>query len=276
MNHAQHDNLIITPQIARRVLAKNTRNRPISEAHVQQLIREMESGRWIYNGEAIKWSVDDELLDGQHRLTALSRMPDNFPGITFLVIRGLPTASQDTMDQGRKRAASDQLVIDNLAGHNSKIIASAIRVYVPWRSGLLFKETRAQSLSNPEVVEWAREHPAEMAMLNDMATVALRRVKVRPSITLAVMLTLRMVDGDAQRQFAEALCTGAGLEAGNPILALRDRLDRLKESKVRESDRELIGFFVITWNAWRVGKSITKLQRPRNGTWTAETFPEPK
>lgn len=268
--------ILVTPEMARRVLARNTRNRPIRESHVRRLMDEMQSGRWQYNGEAIKWSVDDVLLDGQHRLTALSRMPDTFPAIPFLVVRGLPTSAQNTMDQGRMREASDQLVIDGLAGHNSKIIASAIRVYVPWRTGLLFKDNKAQALSNPQVTRWAYDHPIEMSMLNDLATAQLRRVKVRPSITLAVMLTLRQVDGEAQRQFAEALYSGAGLEIGNPILTLRDRLDRLKETKVQETDREHIGFFITTWNAWRDGRSLRKLQRPKSGTWTADTFPEPK
>ncbi|SPX87637.1 hypothetical protein [Mycobacteroides abscessus] len=100
--------IYVDPAMARRVLAKNTRNRPISETHVKRLMDEMRSGRWQYNGEGIKWSVDDVLLDGQHRLTALSRMPDDFPALPFLVVRGLPTASQDTMDQGRTRSAGDQ------------------------------------------------------------------------------------------------------------------------------------------------------------------------
>lgn len=268
--------IYVGPDMARRVLAKNTRNRPISEMHVQKLMAEMQSGRWQYNGEAIKWSTENVLLDGQHRLTAMSRMPDDFPAIPFLVVRGLPTESQNTMDQGRVRAAADQLVIDQLAGHNSKIIASAIRVYVPWMDSKLFMDSRLQALSNPQVVEWASEHPTEMAMLNELATAQLRRVKVRPSITLAVMLAFREIDGEAQREFAEALYTGAGLESGNPILALRDRLDRLKENKVKESDRDQIGFFITTWNAWRSGRKLTKLQRPRSGAWTSENFPEAK
>ncbi|SDT87231.1 hypothetical protein SAMN04488548_12433 [Gordonia westfalica] len=82
--------IFVDPAMARRVLAKNTHNRPIKESQVVRLMAEMTSGRWKYNGEAIKWSIDDVLLDGQHRLTALARMDDNFPAIPFLVVRGLP------------------------------------------------------------------------------------------------------------------------------------------------------------------------------------------
>lgn len=268
--------ILVTPETARRVLAKNTRNRPISEHHVKRLMDEMESGRWQYNGEAIKWSVDNVLLDGQHRMTALSRLPDDFSAIPFLVVRGLPATAQDTMDQGRVRAAADQLVIDGLAGGNSRIITGAIRIYVPWHSGGFFRDATTQKMSNPEIVEWARHHPVEMAILDDLADQRLRRVKARPSITLAVMLTLRQIDGDAQREFAEALYTGANLEQGSPILALRERLDRIRETKVNEPDRDMIAFFIMAWNAWREGRSIGKLQRPRGGSWTPETFPEPR
>lgn len=268
--------ILVSPEMARRVLASNTRNRPISEYHVQKLMREMESGRWAYNGEAIKWSVDSVLLDGQHRMTALSRMPDDFEALPFLVVRGLPTSAQDTMDQGKVRAAADQLAIDGLAGNNSKIIAGAIRVYGLWISDSLFGDRKATSISNTEVVRWAHEHPIEMAMLEDLADTRLRRVKARPSVTLAVMLRLRQIDGEAQREFAELLYSGAGLDAGSPILALRERLDRIRENKIKTSDREFIAFMVVAWNAWRDGRRLTKLQRPKVGTWTRENFPEPK
>lgn len=268
--------ILVSPEMARRVLANNTRNRPISEHHVKKLMREMESGRWTYNGEAIKWSVDSVLLDGQHRMTALSRMPDGFESIPFLVVRGLPTSAQDTMDQGKVRAAGDQLAIDGMGGNNSRIIAGAIRVYTLWLNGNLFGDQTAVSISNPEIVAWAHEHPIDMAMLEDIADARLRRVKIRPSVTLAVMLRLRQVDGEAQREFAELLYSGAGLDAGSPILALRERLDRIREHKVRTSDRDYIAFMIVAWNAWRDGRRLSKLQRPKVGTWTRENFPEAK
>lgn len=268
--------ILVSPEMARRVLSKNTRNRPISEVHVRKLMREMESGRWTYNGEAVKWSVDDVLLDGQHRLTALSRMPDDFEPLPFLVVRGLPASAQDTMDQGRVRQAGDQLAIDGLAGHNNKIISGAIRVHLMWESGGMFRDQVTNRVSNPEIVAWAREHPVEVAMLDDLADARLRRVKMRPSVTLATMLHFRMVDGEAQREFAELLYTGAGLEAGSPILTLRERLDRIKAQKIKTPDREFIAFMVITWNAWREGRSLGRLNRPKVGTWTADNFPEAK
>ncbi|MBB3039423.1 hypothetical protein [Hoyosella altamirensis] len=272
-----HSIIHIDPQLARRVLARNTRNRPIRESHVVTLMREMESGRWKYNGEAIKWSIDNVLLDGQHRLTALSRLPDDYPPVPFLVVRGLTNDSQDTMDQGRTRTAADQLSIDGLTGNtNHRMIAGAIRVYLQWERGHFFLDRASNTISNPEIVTWAHEHPIDMELVNDIASQRLRRVKIRPSVTLAVMLKLRQIDGEAQREFAECLYTGANLDEGSPILTLRERFDRLKQQNVSTTDRDAVAFFIVAWNAWRDGRRLTKLQRPKVGTWTRDNFPEPR
>lgn len=270
--------IYVGPEMARRVLAKNTRNRPIQERHVQQLMREMESGRWKYNGEAIKWSVDDVLQDGQHRLTAISRMPDDFPAIPFLVVRGLAPDAQDTMDQGRKRTAGDQISIDGLAREgNQRIVAGAIRVYIEWVEGRFFGNQAVARISNPEIVEWAHRHPIQVQMLNDIASNRIRRVKARPSLVASVMLMFREIDGEAQREFFDALTSGAGLDEGNPILALREHLQMLRDRKgVVTPDRELVAFFIVAWNKWRDGKPLRMLKRPVGGGWTRDNFPEPK
>lgn len=269
--------IYIDPPMARRALERNTRNRPMSELHVGRLMQEMLSGRWRYNGEAIKWSVDNELLDGQHRLTALARLDDSI-SLPFLVVRGLPCESQDTMDQGRVRSSGDQLAIDGLTNaSDSKTVAGAVRNYIWWSGGRMFgDQVRNNRPGNSEVVSWAKSHTVEMAILDEIIQDgSFRRAKCRPSLVAAILLGLYLVDGEAAREFSTYLSRGAGLDEGNPILALRERLDRIQKTRVRESDRDLIAFFVVAWNAWRRGQKLTKLQRPQGGGWTAETFPRP-
>lgn len=265
--------IYVSPAMARRVLEKNTRNRPIAELHVQRLMSEMSNGRWQYNGEAIKWSVDDVLLDGQHRLTALSRMPDDFEPIPFLVVRGLSTKTQDTMDQGRKRSAGDQLVLDGLT-KDGKIIAGAVRAYIDWMGGHLFMDRVSTRVSNTQVIEWAEGHPVEVGMMEEILKSPIRRIKARPSVTLAALLHFFLIDGESGRDFMRGLLTGAGLDAGNPILTLREKLDSLNSQGLKVTDRDYIGFFVLAWNAWRSDRKVTRLQRPVGGSWTRETFPK--
>jgi hypothetical protein len=51
-------------------------------------------------------------------------------------------------------------------------------------------------------------------------------------------------------EFFDSVLSGADLALDSPILALRERLDRIKTTKIRTSDRELLALFVITWNAF--------------------------
>lgn len=266
--------IYIDPPMARRLLEKNTHNRPISELHVDRLMKEMLSGRWQYNGEAIKWSVDNVLLDGQHRLTALARLDDDSITLPFLVVRGLPAETQNTMDQGRTRSAADQLHLAGVTDRDTKTIAGAIRVYIEWRSGGLFRDRTRARVSNPEVVQWAQSHPVEMAVMANIISAEMRRVKVRPSLTLAILLHFHLLDGEAAREFSAGLYSGANLEEGNPILTLRDRLDRIQKHGFKVSDRDIIAFFIVAWNAWRQGRKMSKFQRPAGGSWSEDNFPE--
>ena len=63
----------ITPDIAKTMLGENVNNRRISHDNVNMFAREMRNGEWRFNGEAIKFSKDGRLLDGQHRLLAARR-----------------------------------------------------------------------------------------------------------------------------------------------------------------------------------------------------------
>jgi hypothetical protein len=272
--HKPSESIIhIGPPLARRFLERNLRNRPVSEASVNRLLNEMMSGRWQYNGEALKWSVDGVLLDGQHRLEAVARIPDDSFTIQFLVVQGLPNSAQDTMDQGRTRTAADQMAIEGLTGSDSKTIAGAVRIYLEWQNGIMFGNRVMNRIGNVEVVKWAHDHQFELSVMKELCGQKLRRVKCRPSLTVAVLFRFRMIDGEAAREFSEGLLTGAGLESGNPILTLRERLDRIKSHGLKISDRDLIAFFVLAWNAWRQGRSLTKFQRPQGGSWDRTNFP---
>ena len=262
----------LTPEEARLMLKANTRNRPVSRLHVLKLLSDMQEGRWQYNGEAIKVSDTWVLLDGQHRLEALAMMPEG-TSLPFLVVYGLAESTQETMDQGRVRSAGDQFNIDNLASASTgKTIAAAVRVYIAWENKELFSE-RARTITNPEIVAWARSHPAEIEVMNSVLNQGLRKLSTRPAVSLASLTKFYTVDSEAAHVFHQGLVEGTGLEAGNPMLTLREKLFRVKSSKDKVSDREIIGMFVLSWNAFRERRSITKIQRPEGGVWTAANFP---
>lgn len=67
----RYQTVLVDPKKAELWLKKNTKNRKVSNRHVSQLANEMKEGKWLLNGQAIAFSKDGVLLDGQHRLLAV-------------------------------------------------------------------------------------------------------------------------------------------------------------------------------------------------------------
>lgn len=80
----------ITPDYAKALLEQNTGSRPIKNTIVNAYAEDMRNGKWFLNGEAIKISSNNQILDGLHRVFACIASDTPF---TTIVVRGLdPTA----------------------------------------------------------------------------------------------------------------------------------------------------------------------------------------
>lgn len=116
---------LITPKIAKDMLIycpNETFYRTRSNSKVKQWIKELELGEWIPTTQGVGFDINGDMVDGQHRLTAIEQS-----GIsaTLLVCRGLPVSSVNKIDVGRKRTLQD------LTGLSSTVIAT---VRVPFRA----------------------------------------------------------------------------------------------------------------------------------------------
>ncbi|UOW93032.1 ParB-like nuclease domain protein [Gordonia phage CaiB] len=270
--------LQITPSKAREILCLNVANRKIRPNQVAKLRAEMVQGRWRVNGDTIRISEDGVLLDGQHRLLALSGLPDDHPGFLFLIVDGLEMDAQMTMDQNVRRSVSDQLGFGDRPVRESTVVAGAVRFYIIWKRGGLFgNSNRAEAqASNPEVLEWIEDHPRETTIMGDLVTADVKRVRIRTSLVVAALFDFTEIDSSDAHDFIAALTTGVGLTEGSPILALRNRLERIYDSKTKLPDRDALGYLITAWNAYRSGRSMVKLQMPKGGKWTPDTFPVPR
>ena len=101
----------ITPDEALKILdtkANYQKQRHLRPTHVDFLISEMLKGNWQLTGETIKYGVNGELLDGQHRLHACAR--SKVP-LKVFVARNVPEDAFLAIDLGLKRSISDILKI---------------------------------------------------------------------------------------------------------------------------------------------------------------------
>lgn len=119
----------ITPQTASEMLRHNKVNRPIKKPNLDFLMRQMQDGSFCCNGEPIIFDEDSNLVDGQHRLTAIVKT-----GIStnMLIVRNVPRENARNYDGGAGRTIADQFVIDGEPPyhHNNAIIAAIMSAYV--------------------------------------------------------------------------------------------------------------------------------------------------
>lgn len=104
----------ITPAMATSWLAKNTINRRIRSGAVDGFVASFKRGEYQCTHQGIAFADSGELIDGQHRLTAISMMPESF-GVEMMVTRGLSVDAFRVIDKGAKRTHSDALGIST--GH---------------------------------------------------------------------------------------------------------------------------------------------------------------
>ena len=101
----------IDPALAKKYLARNVANRNLREATIESYEIDMRAGNWVPTHQGIAFNDRGDLIDGQHRLSAIARS-----GVTvkMLVTRGLPvesgkTNTMDAVDVGAVRGLNDYM-----------------------------------------------------------------------------------------------------------------------------------------------------------------------
>jgi hypothetical protein len=250
----------VTPYEAAYVLKyRNQRNRNLRESDVRDLTRVIREGGWMVNGETTKYSDTGELIDGQHRYTALAAVrdvPEDF-GITMLVVAGLETVAQDTTDIGRRRTHSDVLGLNGYK--HTMTLASTVRKLWWWDNG----DRAFSGNRNPSVVEvqaFIREHP----QVQRSAEVADRVRSKFPFIPQSVMgmchYLFTEIDPDLSAVYFARLEDGAGLEKGHPILTMRESFQRKDlGANARRNPEAYAAYMIQAWNALRKNKTLAKM-----------------
>ena len=263
---------LLSPADARELLKLNTHNRRLNERNVLVWAQEMEEGRWRSNGEAIKISSNNVLLDGQNRLTALALQNEDMR-IEFLVVTGLDDEVQTTMDQGESRSLAQQLTLSSIEA--DKPLAAALRLHLLWTRNMLFLDTKnsRRFTTAPAMVDYAKNHGYVVDLMRHA-----RRYRNAPLKESLILVAYAVISekhsAEAADQFFQGFMDGVNLAPGSPILALRNRMINIRADRTRLTNTTLLGYVVQAFNAWAAGRPMSKVQRPKDGTWTADNFPQ--
>lgn len=256
-----------TAAMARDVLTRNASNRPIDHKYVRRIADAMLAGEWVVNGDTIRIDEKNSLLDGQHRLTALTYASERRSGsaplaLKFLVVRGLPRAVIGTVDINKKRSMGNTLHI--LRGtKNSNSVASAARLLLSLKLGRTpgdsnFKPTAAQ------IFALLDEHPHLGASYPQGMALA-RETGLNPTVAFSfVHLISAYREADP---FLLGLMSGINLAPGDARIALRRFGHNFHTHMRHPGDRVRLQLNACfrTWNAYLRGQFLTKLVVPSDG-----------
>jgi hypothetical protein len=243
----------ITPKDAERMLAANSHNRNLRPRLVARLAGAMQRGEWQFNGETIKISKAEDLLDGQHRLAAIVASKTTQ---TMLVIRNLPESVQETIDIGSARSLGDML---KLRGeHDNAWLAAALRnlwKYLQWGS---FQE-RFLTPTPQELGVLLDEHSALRSSIPHV-----RRLRtflpVPPGPFTALHYLFSRADPVQTSIFFESLAYGENLLPTDPVLSLRNGILRSAQSARRPSGVAYSAWTIKAFNATRSGGELALMR----------------
>lgn len=255
MPEPEHSIEMITPAKAAEYLKLNTRNRPMRADQVASYARDMTAGKWKWNGQPISFAPG-LLLDGQNRLAAI--ISAGVP-VRMLVVRGLEPDAQETIDAGKKRLFSEALQMREESNYST--LAAMTRAIVMYRSRWAIKvPSAADMLALLEEFPFLREGAAPVNRATAKAYL--------PAGVGGICWWL-FADRETELQgdltwvlgFFHELAADTDHPKGDPTLALRRYLGEIHDKKRPSPTRHtMIAVTIKAWNAFRFGKSITRVQ----------------
>jgi hypothetical protein len=232
---------------------------------VDAYARDMKAGRWILNGDPIRFDQDGHLVDGQHWLLAIIQA--DVP-IQSFVVRDLAEEAFLTLDSGIKRTMSDELTFAQ--EKNAVALGAAIQQLMRYEEGILDKGTTLKATRHEQ--KEALERHGGLRESVHYGQMTKRMLRHALGSTLHYLFSQK--DPVLADTFFVKLAQGTNLKADDPIYLLRERLmkENMKGGNTRLMPREALALTIKAWNAKR------KDEKPRALKWrgvgeNAEEFP---
>lgn len=209
----------ITPDVAKKFLTRNTRNRDLRERLVESYANDMRNGNWLVNHQGIAFNENGDLIDGQHRLHAVVKSGVTVwmfvvKGLSDTVQNGVLLSTMDTVDAHKPRSVADHLSINHGLDNSALQVATA-RMVVDIVCGYTGRITTPQAVKILTVYGKAIQHVVELSQM-------LPRLRSAPILgAFAFAYTTHPAQVDS---FVMAFYSGADLKTGSPVLTLRNHM----------------------------------------------------
>jgi hypothetical protein len=256
--------VMVTPELAKELLSSNDKNRHLRPTTKARYMRAMAANKWRLNGEPIIISRQGRLLNGQHRLWACIESEHCFETV---MIAGVDTETFRTMDTGRVRMASDVL---SIGGHKNATTLSGIVNFL-WEIVICKGALHPRWEERPDHATIEKLVDERPGLIESATAVnAFTWQPLKNSTFGLVHYLCGEISKKARDDFFDRLDNGTGLAKGDPIHALRRRLETESRSRSRLNRTLMAALAIKAWNLWRTGKPVD-----RGLTWRADNEPFP-
>lgn len=280
----------VTPEKAQEWLEFNTKNRSVRKKQVDYLTQSLvqEGGR--LSTDCIAFREDKTVLNGQHRLLAIIASGVSVP---CLIVYNAPDDMDEIEDHVAPRQARDLVKTKNpdIKNANDKVTIPAAL----WR----LKDMRADSswtmarwdnnvYTKNFLANYVVEHDKELSWALSLVHNTNADLVFSPRGTFAAaVLILAERHKTATKVFFQRLGTGENLQAGDPILTLRNYYIKQANEKAQKGTEATdplqvrLALLFMAWNAWLEGKTWKKLPKiyktdKKTGMTTTVQWPVPK
>ena len=246
---------LITPEIAKKLLEKNDINRRFKMPVVFRYANDMTSGKWKDDtAELIKISKNNNLLDGQHRMKAVTIA--NIP-VFFWVAYNLEESVFDVLDTGSSRSSADTFKVAGIK--NDSGMSSIISSYNILKHTYNRDVQKHNKSTNSELLTQYNLNPDFWQFVFKMSSSWYEGFsKILPTSTIGAMFaSFYHIHKEDAIDFMDQLCKGRDIK--NPsIELLRKRLiqERLSNKKTTVSFRNAL--IIKVWNLYRK-KEVVKV-----------------
>lgn len=258
----------ITPEYASELLTKNTLNRPVNQATVDDYAAQMEKGLWKLNGEPVIVSTTGNLLDGQHRLLACVKAN---VGFTTVITTGIDASNFDTIDTGKVRSAADVFNIVGIsnAAMMSSIVSSYFNIkkndynYVDTRNATL----RKLKISKHELCDFYQRHSELVDRVYHMSRACYDHLRLLTTATIGAYALYLILDKKHPEEkvfsfFRELF--GILPPTNNTVSLLNHVLSRhvLKQNVLTPLQKSV--YIKKAWNNYVLGRELKSLTYNKN------------
>lgn len=255
------DIVTITPELADKWLTQNyPRNRKLRPTRVAYYAKQIRSGQWKLNGQAIIFDENNTIIDGQHRLYAVCESDTE---IRSLVVWGVARDAFMTIDDTLPKGHQDTLCHEGVA--NSSSIAAIVNSVLMHRRAVAASGSFNSAVrpSKTDIMEEYNKHSDVYQEAYRAGSKCRRDMKLTVKIAGAVF-ALACIDGGHNIAdvdvFWDSVATGAGLNIGSPALTLRNRVIQNSASKTKMTHSDLHCIAVKAWNHHVSGKECRLLK----------------